>query len=168
VTSPTRRQFIRAIAATTAAHQIAFAEAESNLKLFVDRKVIDSDCMRGYLLTQLATEPAPTVACYVLERPPMNNAPYVSAIPAGTYPVRVRRDGPRGWRLELSAVPDRMNVQIHIGNFPSDTVGCLLPGLGTLPDTCAVQNSAAAMAHLRTLFTAFGDDGTTTITLRDP
>ena len=101
---------------------------EGALKLFVDRKEILSNYMRGYLLTQLATETKPTVACYVLEKPPGNNAPYVSAIPQGTYKVKVRTDGDKGWRLELVDVPDRPNVQIRIGNYPEDTVGCLLPG----------------------------------------
>src|SRR5262245_48197895 len=60
----------------------------STLRIFIDRKVIAQDCMKGYLLTQVAGEPSPTAACYVLERPPAGNAPYVSAIPAGTYSVR--------------------------------------------------------------------------------
>jgi hypothetical protein len=144
----------------------AFAR-ESGLRLFVDRKVIDVACMRGYLLTQLTGERQPSVACYVLELPPAGNALYVSAIPAGTYPVRVRADGNRGWRLELSRVPGRSNVQIHVGNYPKDTVGCLLPGIGALPNTCSVGGSQAAMKQLRTLFTVFGDDGKTELTIRD-
>jgi hypothetical protein len=137
------------------------------LKLFVDRKERLAGCMRGYLLTQAPGERAPTVACYVLERPPDGNAPYVSAIPAGTYPVRVRKDGTRGWRLQLDRVPQRTEVQIHVGNYPNQTLGCLLPGAGALPATCAVQRSAEAMTQLRTLFGVFGEDGVSEITIRD-
>src|SRR5262245_29858026 len=126
-----RRFVVLTLGLTTLAFRTA-ALSQGSLKIFVDRKVTDASCMRGYLLTQAASEPRPTVACYVLERPPVNNIPYVSAIPAGTYPVHVRRDGTLGWRLELANVPNRTNVEIHLGNFPGNTVGCLLPGIGTL------------------------------------
>jgi hypothetical protein len=165
-----RREFLTAGIGVGLAFRIGSTRAatqSSALKLFVDRKVMEPTCMRGYLLTQLDGEPAPSIACYVLERPPIGNLPYVSAIPAGAYSVRVRRDGTLGWRLQLDRVPGRTNVQIHVGNFPADTVGCLLPGAGTLPNTCVVQNSAAAMKQLRTLFTLFGDDGLTEITIRN-
>jgi hypothetical protein len=163
-----RREFIATgLGAVVASWRCLAVAQSSDLKLFVDRKITEATCMKGYLLTQVAGEQNPTVACYVLERPPINNLPYVSAIPAGTYPVHVRKDGNLGWRLELEHVPGRMNVQIHIGNYPANTVGCLLPGSGTLPNTCVVQNSAAAMQQLRTLFTAFGEDGATELTIRD-
>jgi hypothetical protein len=64
-----------------------------SLKLFVERKEILGNCMRGYLLTQLETESKPTVACYVLEKPPGSNVPYINSIPKGTYTVNVRIDG---------------------------------------------------------------------------
>jgi hypothetical protein len=137
------------------------------MKLFLDRKIVEPVCMRGYLLAQVEGERSPSVVCYVLERPPAGNAPYSSAIPTGTYPVHVKKDGHLGWRLELEQGPERTNVQIHIGNFPSDTVGCLLPGTGTFPTACVVHNSAAAMVQLKILFAAFGDDGVTELRIQD-
>lgn len=147
--------------------QFSFYKKESSLQLFVERKEVLGGCMRGYLLTQLETESSPTVACYVLEKPPGNNAPYVSAIPQGTYPVTVRTDGTLGWRLELEDVLDRTNVQIHIGNYPRNTVGCLLPGKRAVANQCAVSDSATAMRELKTIFGIFGTSGRTQITIRD-
>ena len=143
------------------------AKDEPQLRLFVQRKVINELCMQGYLSTQVRGENKPTVACYVLEKPPIDNAPYVSAIPAGTYPVAVRQDGKKGWRLELKDVPNRQNVQIHIGNYASDSVGCLLPGMTASPNMCEVKESAIAMNKLRALFLVFGENGRTTIELTD-
>jgi hypothetical protein len=139
----------------------------SPLHIYVDRKEILEKCTRGYLLTKLHTENRPKVACYVLELRTDNNAPYVSSIPAGTYPVKIRIDGTLGWRLELQNVPNRENVQIHVGNFPRNTVGCLLPGKNARPNECAVLNSAEAMNELRTRFAVFGNSGETEITIRD-
>ena len=166
MTDVTRRTFLSSLAVLPLG-MARVRQRDSALRLFVDRKLTDRTCMRGYLLTQLGGEPVPSVACYVLELPPDGNAPYVSAIPAGTYPVRVRKDGNLGWRLELARVPNRTNVQIHVGNFPKNTVGCLLPGLGTLPNTCSVGPSDAAMKQLRTLFALFGEDGRTELAIRD-
>jgi hypothetical protein len=135
------------------------------MRLFVQRLEQLESCTRGVLLTQLDTEPQPKRACYVLEPREVPGAPGLTTIPAGTYAVTVRTDGPRGWRLELQNVPGWSNVQIHLGNYPKDTQGCLLPGLQAPAGQCAVENSAAAMAHLRTLFALFGESGQTQITV---
>ena len=52
-------------------------------------------------------------------------------------------------RIELEGVPQREKVQIHIGNFQADTIGCLLPGTGVSSDFSSVTNSAKAMEILR-------------------
>jgi hypothetical protein len=142
-------------------------EVDPKLRLFVDRKESLAGCIRGYLLTQATGELQPKTACYVLEKPVAGNIPEISAIPAGTYPTRVRVDGPRGWRLELDNVPGHEHIQIHVGNYPADTKGCLLPGTGAPAGQCAVTGSQAAMQMLKTLFTVFGTDGQTTLTIRD-
>jgi hypothetical protein len=79
----------------------------------------------------------------------------------------VRTDGDLGWRLELQDVPSWSDVEIHLGNYPKNTKGCLLPGLDAPVGTCAVSHSAQAMTRLRELFAAFGESGETTITVDD-
>ena len=67
-----------------------------------------------------------------------------TAIPAGLYQVGVRHDRGRAeserrryfsdgdWHslgiMELIGVPGYKYVQFHPGNYPKDTLGCLLPG----------------------------------------
>lgn len=73
--------------------------------------------------------------CYSLEprRDQSQGKPY--CIPCGTYPLvmqwseRFQRITPR-----LQDVPDFNAVEIHPGNFPSDTEGCLLVGQTRQPD----------------------------------
>jgi hypothetical protein len=43
----------------------------------------------------------------------------------------------------------------------------LLPGISAKANECAVNNGAEAMAQLRKLFTVFGDDWQTELTIRD-
>lgn len=42
----------------------------------------------------------------------------------GRYPFYLKQD-----KIELKEVPNRNSIQIHVGNFPSDSTGCILPGL---------------------------------------
>ncbi len=136
------------------------------LSIHIQRSEVGVNCTRGYLLTQVDGEDKPTVTCYVMEPRPVADVPGITTIPSGTYAVTVREDGPRGWRLELADVPGWANVQLHVGNYPEDTVGCLLPGT-TAPAPCVVGSSAAAMDIIRGLFTVFGGAGDTTITILD-
>jgi hypothetical protein len=67
--------------------------------------------------------------CVTLEEPWRENQKDVSCIPIGTYPWFKRLSPKRGYEvIELKDVPDRSNVQIHIGNTLSDTEGCILVG----------------------------------------
>jgi hypothetical protein len=106
----------------------------------------------------------------VLERTWENNAPLVSSIPAGEYSAAIREDGRKGWRIELVGVPDREHVQIHLGNTPADSVGCLLPGISIASSLCEVYKSAEAMDLLRQALTGFSlsdSDGHISVTIRD-
>src|SRR5687768_1860415 len=49
-------------------------------------------------------------------------------IPAGDYAALIRADGDLGWRVELKDVPGWTNTQLHVGNYPSETRGCILLG----------------------------------------
>src|SRR5579863_9325186 len=79
--------------------------------------------------------------CYTLELAWFWNMNFRSCVPPGKYPGFLRYDKPDGWRIQLKQVPgDRTGVQIHIGNYPRDVVGCVLVGTAYSPD--AVWHSA--------------------------
>lgn len=92
-----------------------------------------------------------SVVCQTLELPWRDNHHGVSCIPTGTYAAR------RLWspahRRELfwiEGVPDRLAIELHIGNTIRDTRGCILLGqsrthLGDQP----------ALLHSRLAFDAF-------------
>ena len=52
-----------------------------------------------------------------------------------TYPLTIRTDGPKGWRLQLGDTGHRTYVQIHRANWRIGSYGCILPiGLATFND----------------------------------
>ena len=85
--------------------------------------------------------------CDTLERPYFNNQRNISCIPEGVYPVRLRLPRESATRdyihLLVQDVPDRDWILVHRGNFPYQSQGCLLVGLGTEQDV--VHNSVLAM-----------------------
>jgi len=88
---------------------------------------------------------------YTLELPWLNNQGYVSCVPPGTYRATIRYDHSDRWRIQLEGVPGpRKWVQFHIGNFPQDSVGCIL--VGTRKGDNAVYNSAEALRILKREF----------------
>jgi len=70
--------------------------------------------------------------CYTLERAWLWNEEYISCIPPHTYSATIRYDKPDGWRIELEGVKwehgVRGGIQIHVGNWPRQTEGCVLVG----------------------------------------
>ena len=71
-----------------------------------------------------------------------------TAIPVGTYAVRLYDSPKHGPDTpELVGVPGYQHVQIHSGNGPQDTLGCLLFGLAR--DDHQVLRSRTACTWLR-------------------
>jgi hypothetical protein len=120
---------------------------ESIIQLFRFRfRHSDKSCTSGYLAVN------GKIIAYTLERPWQGNAPLISAIPTGSYPGQLRYDHSDRWHIELTAVPGRDHVQIHVGNTPVDSIGCILVGSALGADSCSVQNSKKAYDALRTAF----------------
>ncbi len=65
-----------------------------------------------------------------LEPPDRGNRPNESSIPAGRYQLRPRRSDKFGEHLVIEGVPGRSWILCHHGNFPADTEGCILVGMG--------------------------------------
>ena len=85
--------------------------------------------------------------CDTLENPWLDNQRNISCIPEGEYRVRLRLPRESATReylhLLVQDVPNRNYVLFHRGNYPKDTRGCILVGLGSEQDV--VHNSVLAM-----------------------
>ena len=85
--------------------------------------------------------------CDTLENPWIDNQRNISCIPEGEYPVRLRLARESATRdylhLLVKDVPNRDYILFHRGNYPKDTSGCILVGLGSQQDV--VNNSVLAM-----------------------
>lgn len=102
-----------------------------SLQLKVERFESSSNSMIGKLYLQ------GKFLCYTLEEAWRNNARGNSCVPSGTYNAYLRYTSlksQREWCFELTNVPNRTAIQIHIGNDPSHTEGCILVGLTHGPD----------------------------------
>lgn len=91
---------------------------------------------------------------YSLELPWRNNKPRVSCIPAGHYTAFIRKAGTSQWSydvIQLYSVPGRTAIQIHRGNYPRNTLGCILPGtskgLNTVWDSKTAMDQIMAAAE---------------------
>lgn len=94
------------------------------------------DCVSG----QLAING--NVVAYTVERPYEGNLPLISSIPNGRYSAFVRGIGENRWRIELKDVPgQRTNIQLHVGNFVPDSLGCILVGRTISGDLCSLIDS---------------------------
>lgn len=94
------------------------------------KMVLQAVIKRNYLkdCTQGVMELLDGYRCVTLELPDKDNEQYVSCIPEGVYEYFYRADGSNGECFELKNVANRTYVQIHIGNWTKNTVGCILPG----------------------------------------
>jgi hypothetical protein len=132
-------------------YELTFAQGREQvrpLKMMVQRQYSGPDCTVG----QLSLEGK--IVGYTLERRWEGNLPLVSSIPAGTYHGFVKAKKADRWRIELTDVTGRENVQLHVGNFVADGVGCLLLGSNSEPDKCKVTDSRAAFDKFMIQFAA--------------
>lgn len=96
--------------------------------------------------------------CYSMELPWKFNQSNVSCIPEGTYYGFLRFDrGEDRWRIQLEDVQGRKGIQIHIGNYPRETKGCILVGKTWHGKQCAIEKSKLAYKELKNGFYSFKD-----------
>jgi hypothetical protein len=138
------------------------AQTEFNLKIVREEGLPQAlnlgDCIPGTMYVGNADAPV-TGARDVqigatLELPWRFNQGNISAIPEGSYTGHVREDGDLGWRIELVQVKNRKNVEIHVGNWPKNSTGCILLGLSAKKQGCVISKSGDAMKQLRDFYGA--------------
>jgi hypothetical protein len=100
---------------------------------------------------------------FFCELPWNNNKAYESCIPEGTYGIKRDVSGQHKG-FELTNVPSRSQIEVHVGNTIMHTEGCLLVGLGLgyVNGRWAVANSRAAIVDLRN---ALKKDGSKQVTI---
>ncbi len=104
--------------------------------------------LRGCTLGYLSFD---DFSCYTLEKPWLDNKINVSAIPDGTYIAKRRHSEKYGHHWILQDVPGRSLILIHIGNYPTDTKGCILVGTYAGDGKPSVWESRITMNKLREL-----------------
>lgn len=67
---------------------------------------------------------------HTLELPNLSNIQRESCIPEGCYLVKPYSSDTFVDVWEVQDVPERSKILIHVGNWTSDTDGCILVGLG--------------------------------------
>lgn len=60
-----------------------------------------------------------------LERPWLNNKPFISCVPAGIYKFVRDTHGRFQW-FRLLNVYERTNIELHLGTLPEHSAGCIL------------------------------------------
>jgi hypothetical protein len=91
--------------------------------------------------------------CYTLELPWVDNQKRKSCIPEGEYICQAYSSEKHPNVVELQNVPDRSKILIHAGNYPKDTLGCILVGNAYDEEKGVVWSSKAT---LHSLFTQVG------------
>jgi hypothetical protein len=88
--------------------------------------------------------------CVTLERPWLDNQHEESCIPVGSYTFTRFHSPHWGYDVFKSEdVPGRGAIELHIGNLPHDSEGCILLGsnFGTVNGQHGITGSAAAFAR---------------------
>jgi hypothetical protein len=83
---------------------------------------------------------------FSVENPWMDNARYISRVPAGTYEAFCRTSPSNGEVIELKDVPGRSHIQLHVANWSKDVSGCI--GVGKKRISNGVEDSILAMNEL--------------------
>ncbi len=70
------------------------------------------------------------VVVHTVERPWVDNRPYISCIPEGRYFCSPRRYNKGGYdAYEITNVPGRTHILFHKANKPGELAGCVAPNL---------------------------------------
>lgn len=67
-------------------------------------------------------------SCVTLELPWKSNAKNISCIPAGMYRAQMIWNKNYNYHFTISGVPNRSAILMHVGNYVTDTQGCILAG----------------------------------------
>lgn len=94
------------------------------------------------------------LAALALELPWKDNKNDISSIPEGEYKCTLRYDKLRdsNFTIQLEGKGPRSGVQIHVGNRPDDSTGCILIGLNAKYSKATIGLSRDAILKLKSIF----------------
>lgn len=147
----TRNAVLAAVSALALSTGSAAQNITPRFELEILRQYPGGNCTSGYLSVN------GKIIAYSLERKWNDNKKNISSIPNGSYPGILRYDKSDHWRIELAGVPGRDGVQIHVGNQPDQSQGCILVGLSLGKDNCSVLDSQTAYQRLKNAFYGSSD-----------
>jgi Family of unknown function (DUF5675) len=112
------------------------------MKITVQRDTYHLTCTMG----EMTIDTVPSFKAYTLELPRGSGLPG-SCIPAGTYKVGIY-PSPHFKRMMplIEGIPGRSEIEIHWGNFPRNTEGCIL--VGTVRTLDAILDTKAKFDEL--------------------
>ncbi len=88
--------------------------------------------------------------CRTIERPWLENTPFVSCVPEGTYDIQLDRYHAEDYpAYELLNVVGRTEIKIHAANVSNELAGCIAPGLDEtfMKSRWAISSSKATLAQ---------------------
>ena len=97
-----------------------------NKNILLTRLAGNSKQTTGYLIVHDVFKTHAQFA--TIELPWLDNNPFVSCIPPGTYTAKKILSPTFGWCIQILNVPNRTNILLHYGNFYTNTKGCILIG----------------------------------------
>jgi hypothetical protein len=99
--------------------------------------------------------------CFTLE-------PSLFSIPAGVYPVVIAWSNHFQKKVpHVENVPDRTEIEIHVGNTAADSKGCILVGSKVVSDTMISGSDAAWQALMVDITDAEANNEKVTLTVLD-
>ena len=99
------------------------------MKMTLVRKVFEKDRTLGELYLEGTGYFCDTLEPHCIDWSKEKKVAGKTAIPEGRYKVKVGWSQRRGRNVPwLKKVPHFKDIQIHVGNFPKDTRGCILVG----------------------------------------
>lgn len=107
--------------------------------------------------------------CRTVERPWLENRPFVSCIPEGEYVLKPRRFNRGGYDTwEVCHVPGRSYILIHKAVIPEHVQGCIGVGtrVGTYKNQWAILGQSEALSVLLDVLSS-GDEHTLSISRQD-
>jgi hypothetical protein len=143
-----RRSFVKSVAFLPNILCSGIALAQDSFRMTLVRTFESNSCTTGELFVN------GKFLCHTLELPWRENKSYISSIPSKTYAGNIRYDKNDHWRIELrnEDTAPRSGVQIHVGNFPKDVEGCILPGMEVVNSKSEVLDSATAYNRIKAAF----------------
>lgn len=119
------------------------------ITLTIQRQSETTQSTQGTFTLSSTAAGSGTVSGHTLEPPAQPDAQGNGTVrvPAGTYDASVPTHTAVGAVLGLNNVPGRTAIEVHPGNSPRDTRGCILPG--TTAGTNTVGNSRSAANSIR-------------------